>query len=119
MATLTMKHFDVLDFVKKSKELGATQEMAEFQARQIEILADTIQEQNQEIEALKKSEPATKRDLEIIKLELQKEIEIVRREIEVVRKEIAMVKNELVKWVLGTGIATILAIAGLLKFMIH
>ncbi len=123
MATLSMKHFDVLDFVKKSKELGASQEMAEFQARQIEVLADTLQEQNQEIEALKKLEPVTKRDLEIVKLELQKEIEELRKEIQVVKlelqKEIAMVKNELVKWVLGTGIATILAIAGLLKFMLH
>ncbi len=46
MATLSMKHFDVLDFVKKAKELGASQEMAEFQARQIEVLADTLQEQH-------------------------------------------------------------------------
>ena len=109
MATLTIKHFDVLAYVKKVKELGTSEELAEYQARQIEQLADTIQEQRQEIEVLKQLEPATKKDLEVIKLELQ--------------KEIAEVKNSLVKWVLGTGFIAVATLSGtmftLLKLMIH
>ncbi|HRG62224.1 MAG TPA: hypothetical protein PLP75_04285 [Burkholderiales bacterium] len=34
-------------------------------------------------------------------------------------KTIAELKFELIKWIAGTGFATILAIAGLLKYMIH
>jgi predicted HAD superfamily hydrolase len=94
MTTISIKHFDVLAYVKKAKSLGTSEELAEYQARQMEILADTIQEQRQELEILKQAEPATKVDI--------KELEI-----------------KLIKWVIGTGAATILALAGLLKYMIH
>ena len=36
MTTLSVKHFDALSYVKKAKELGTSEELAEFQARQIE-----------------------------------------------------------------------------------
>lgn len=35
------------------------------------------------------------------------------------QKEIALIESKLIKWILGTGIGSILAIAALLKFMIH
>lgn len=89
---MSIKHFDVHGYVKKAKELGTSEELAEFQARQIEQAIDMA------ISNVEKDSLATKADL--------KETELTLR-------------NELVKWVLGTGIATILAIAGLLKFMIH
>ena len=34
-------------------------------------------------------------------------------------KTIAELKFELIKWIVGTGLATILALAGLLKYMVH
>ena len=37
---IAVKNFDVLAFVKKSKELGATEPLAEYQARQIEQAID-------------------------------------------------------------------------------
>lgn len=92
MTTITAKHFDVLSYVKKAKELGANEELAEYQARQIEQLADTIQEQRQEIESLKQLEPATKKDLEVLKLELQ--------------KEIVQSSNKIIIWVVGFIIAS-------------
>jgi len=71
---------------------------------------------------MKLRDPATKedislirKDLDIIKLELEKEIALINSNLQ---KEIIQVKSDLVKWVLGTGVATILAIAGLLK-LIH
>ena len=81
MPTLTANHFDVHEFIKKSKEFGASEELAEFQARQIEAISEVVQLQQQQIDVLNKFEPATKQDLGILKLELQKEIEIVRKEI--------------------------------------
>jgi hypothetical protein len=36
MSTLVMKQFDLLNFVKKSKELGVPEPLAEYQGRQIE-----------------------------------------------------------------------------------
>lgn len=100
MTAITInKHFDVLNFVKKAKESGIKEEFAEYQAREIELLAgyqakeiaklaEKIQAQNAKISSLEAREPATRGDLEITKLELQKEMEVIRKEIEVVRQEI-------------------------------
>ena len=37
----------------------------------------------------------------------------------VTKRDLAELKLELIKWMLGIGVAGILAIAGLLKFMVH
>jgi phage shock protein A len=96
--TTEVKHFDILEYVKKAKEYGIKEEFAEYSARQINQLSETIQEQKQEIEALKQSEPTTKRD-------------------------IAELKLELIKWMIGIGFISITALSGvmfsLLKLMIH
>lgn len=102
MATLTAKHFDALDYVKKSKELGVPEQVAEFQARQIEQLAEMIEEQNSKFMVLETKEPATKKDLEITKLELQKEIESVRNDIK---------KSEIMLLIIfGAGFLTMLGV---------
>ncbi|MFN7095733.1 MAG: hypothetical protein ACK4M7_10250 [Burkholderiales bacterium] len=102
MATLTAKHFDALDYVKKSKELGVPEQVAEFQARQIEQLAEMIEEQNSKFIVLETKEPATKKDLEITKLELQREIEIVRNDIK---------KSEIMLLIIfGAGFLTMLGV---------
>lgn len=101
MGVITAKRFDVLEYVKKARELGVDEELAEFQARQIGQLADTIQEQQQEIDGLKQSKPVSIKDLDIVKLELQKEI----RDIE----------SRLIKWICSFGFGTILAFIILLN----
>ncbi len=86
MSATTINHFDVLEYVKKAKELGTTEALAEFQARQIEHAIDLA------VVSIESREITTKQDLSELKLEL-------------------------IKWILGTGAATILALAGLLKYM--
>jgi hypothetical protein len=87
MSKVTMKYFDVFNFVKKAKEFGVNEQFAEYEARQIEQAINTIaNEVKMEIKKeLHSDELVTKNDLkqqlEIVKLELQKEIEIVRKEI--------------------------------------
>lgn len=85
----------------------------------IEAQNKVIQEQKSKLSELEAKEPATKKDLEIVKLELQKEIEVVRKdievlrgetqkEIEIVRKEIVASKNSIIIWlggvILGSGL---------------
>jgi hypothetical protein len=90
---LTAKHFDALAYVKRARELGTSEELAEFQARQIEQAIEVA------ISTIETRELATKND--IIDL----------------RKELVATELRLVKWILGTGITGVLAIAGLLKFI--
>lgn len=95
MVTLTAK-FDPVDYIREAKKTGFSQELAEFTAQTIEKIIIDISN-NQDL--------VTKQDLLLTKQELQ--------------LEIAKLRNELIKWLAGTGVAEILAIAGLLKFMIH
>ncbi len=65
MTTLSVKHFDALSYVKKAKELGTSEELAEFQARQIEEAIEVAITAIKEEISLK--DLATKRDLESAK----------------------------------------------------
>lgn len=102
MATITNKHFDILEFVKKSKELGVDERVAELQARQIEQIVEAVQEQQIEIDALKSKEPATKGDL----FEIKQEIKQIELKIEQTRTEIQKSKYEVVIWVAGLLVAS-------------
>ncbi|RTL11801.1 MAG: hypothetical protein EKK54_06290 [Neisseriaceae bacterium] len=93
MNTITVKHFDALEYVKKSRELGVDEKVAEFQARQIEQAIEVA------IAQIENKELATKSDIGAL------------------QKELVTAELRLVKWILGTGAATILAIAGLLKII--
>lgn len=65
MSTFTAKHFDVLEFVKRSKQLGVPEPVAEYQARQIEQAVDiAITTVKEDIQA---KDLATKKDLEAAK----------------------------------------------------
>ena len=72
-----MHHFNTIEFVNVAKKNGITEEFAEYTARQIEHLSDTIQEQKLELSALTFKEIATKGDVRESELRLQKEIEAV------------------------------------------
>ena len=67
---------------------------AKFSDEQITALATIATD----LEDKQKNETATKQDLRELELRL---------------------KNELIRWILGTGIAGVVAIAGLLKLMVH
>ena len=86
MTTLVSKHFDSLDFVKKSKELGASEQLAEYQARQIEQAIDIAV--NQAKEDIDAKDLATKKDI--------KELEL----------KIAETKTQIIIWIGGLIIAS-------------
>jgi|JI102314A2RNA_FD_contig_21_8810259_length_270_multi_3_in_0_out_0_1 hypothetical protein len=67
---------------------------AKFSDEQITAIATIATD----LEDKQKNETATKQDLRELELRL---------------------KNELIRWILGTGIAGVVAIAGLLKLMVH
>lgn len=83
---MTANHFDVLEYVKKSKELGVTEQLAEYQARQIEqsieIAINTVRSE------IEHKELATKKDIEIV------------------RKEIALATNKIIMWMGGFLLAS-------------
>lgn len=99
MATVTAKHFDVLAYVKKAKELGTSEDLAEFQARQIEEAIEVA------ISAIENRELATKNDINSMQKDLQ--------------KELISAELRLIKWILGTGATIILTIFGMLKYLSH
>ncbi len=83
-------NFDALDYVKKSKELGVPEQIAEYQARQFEesirIAVNTAQH-NIDSENL-----VTKSDLKI--------------EVEKLRTEISQASNKIILWVAGLMVAS-------------
>jgi hypothetical protein len=128
MAAITMQHFDTLNFVKKSKELGAPEALAEFQAVQIEHAID-IAITNAKYD-IKNKEIATKGDMEInrqeikqVELKLQKEIRQVeltlQKEIEIVRKEIFQLKHDTLKLVVWTGVLSSLFVVSSLSGVLY
>ncbi len=86
--------FDPIEYTKQLRSVGVSQEQADIQAQTIERIIDNFAE-SQNL--------ATKQDLKLGLSEL--------------RSEMVQLRLELIKWVLGTGAATVVALAGLLKFM--
>ncbi len=108
MVDAVMRHFDLLDFVDKSKELGVDEKVAKYQARQIEqaieIAVDTVRFE------IENKELATKNDIKELELKIGsniKESELrLEKEIEIFRKEIAQSSNKVIYWVMGLLIAS-------------
>ena len=92
MTTFTAKHFDVLDFVEKSKALGVDEKVATYQARAIEQAIDIAISQSND------KDVATKQDIALA---------------------IAHLKNELIKWILGTGMSALILLSGMLAKGFH
>lgn len=97
-------HFDTLDYVEKTEKLGISNEVAKFQAREMESLQNiTIGEVKKEIkEEFLNKDLATKGDL---------------------REPEFRIKVELIKWILGTGLTSVIVLCGamftMLKLMLH
>ena len=121
--------FDIIEYVKRLRNAGVTQEVAEIQGQEIErILEFTINNAKSELqlaqvtfkEELKAKDIATKSDVRESELRLQKEIVTIKMELEI---KIASIKSDLLKWQIGGGItATIVILGGMftmLKLMIH
>lgn len=101
--TVAVKHFDVLEYVKKAKEYGVKEEFAEFQARQIELLSDIIQEQSLKINQLELKEPVTKSDVFAIKEDIKK-LEV----------KIEQYRYDSLKFIVWTGVGVVFALSGVI-----
>ena len=88
-----MNHFDALGYVKKSRELGVPEPVAEYQARQIE-------------HSIEIAVNTARTKIESRDLATKKDIELVHKEIEVVRKEIALSSNKTIIWMGGFLLAS-------------
>ncbi len=85
MATISIKYFDTYEFVKKSKEFGSSEELAEYQIKQFEQAIETAVTSVKD--EIKSKELATKGDVRESELRLQ--------------KEIVSARNQMILWVTG------------------
>jgi molecular chaperone GrpE (heat shock protein) len=97
--------FSSIEYIHSLRQANFTEEQAETvvkilekQQQSIQAQAQAVKEQKTEIDAIKTQELVTKKDLEVVKLELQKEIEIV-------RKDIVSSKNQIILWVTSLLVA--------------
>ena len=132
MATFILR-FDQIEYARKLRGAGVTQDQADIQAQELERIVEqqnevlqekfeqqarTLQENTQKLSNLEAKELVNKGDLRETELRLMKEIEevrreteevrreieVVRREIEVVRREIEALKFHTLKFVIWTGV---------------
>ena len=97
----TIKHFDILDFVKKSKELGVSEPVAEYQARQIESAIDiAVLTAKEEIHV---KDLATSRDIKELEVRASRDIKDLEVRVELKIKElevkIAESKTQVIIWI--------------------
>lgn len=111
MAAMALRHFDLLDYVEKSKELGVDEKIAKYQARQLEqAISIAVDTSRSEIE---NKELATKHDIRILEKEIltikqnikELDLKIEQAKTEL-RSEIHKSKFELVVWMGGFLIAS-------------
>jgi hypothetical protein len=106
---------DTLDFAAKLKAGGFTDQQAETQAR---ALADVVEKQLVTQQEIGEHENNLRRDIELLRNELKRDIADVKRDIEVLRadtyKAIAESKAELIRWVVGVGFLQSALIVGIL-----
>jgi hypothetical protein len=108
---MALKHFDLLNFVKKSKELGVPEPLAEYQGRQIEEAIEIAVASSHE--GVEERELATKKDIKELEFSTKKdlkELEVKMMTIESnLKLEIEKSKNQMIVWLIG-----LLAVNGLI-----
>lgn len=123
-----MKHFDTLAFVKKSKELGVKEEIAEYQARQIESAIDiAVYTANDEFKALelatkndlKQVESCLKQDIKQLETDLKQDIKQVENNIKQLELKIEQYRYDSLKFIVWTGVGAIIFLSGLLAKGFH
>src|SRR3990167_1906118 len=117
------KHFDALDFVKKSKALGVKDELAEYQARQLENVIDIASfTARQEFNV---HELATKTDLKQLEVEIKQieskleiKIEQYHSDLKIEMKQfdvkIEQYRYDTLKFIIWTGVGVVIFLGGLL-----
>ena len=98
---MTTLHFDAISHLKQLRLAGFNQEQAEIQTVALEKVINSIGNN---------SELATKQDIQVVKQDIQ----VVKRDIQI---EIANLRVELIKWILAVGVGTVIALAGIVKYV--
>jgi uncharacterized membrane protein len=94
MTTLATHRFDPIDYARQLRSVGVTQEQADIQAQTIErVIADVTS--NQDL--------SSKQDIKNLTIEIN--------------NNLATMELRLVKWIIGVGAASVLALIGILKFI--
>jgi len=98
---MTTTTFDTLQYAKKLKESGFTEQQAETQAETLKQLADTI---NNNLS----THVATKSDIELLRRDAKADIELL-------RKDMSSLKNELIIKVGGMLVVAVGVLAAIIK----
>ena len=93
MVVRKKKNFDALDYVKTSKAFGVNEELAEFQARQIENAVEMTTENIKE--ELTVRDLATKTDILLLKAEFKAEMGALRTEFYELKTELKVEMGDL------------------------
>ena len=104
MSTLVMKHFDLLDFVNKSMELGVSKPLAEYQARKLEEVIEIAAVSHQE--TLESKNLATQKDLKELEYVLKKDIKEVDLKIKELEVKMEQMRNHTIMWMTSLFIAS-------------
>ena len=97
MTTTALRHFDTLDYVEKSKALGVDENLAKYQARQIEQAIDiAVDRARTDIE---NKELATKHDIEKVETKIGTEIHRL-------ETQIHKAKYEIIIWIVGFSVVS-------------
>jgi uncharacterized protein YgbK (DUF1537 family) len=99
MTAFSIKHFDTLEFVKKSKEYGINEQFAEYTARQIEQAIDIAVVTARE--EMQTRELATKTDI--------KQLEV----------KIEQYRYDSLKFIIWTGIGVVITLGGMIAKGFH
>ncbi len=111
---LNHKYFDTIEYVKKLRNAGVSQNIAEVQAQEMEHVIDNIMELTTErtTQIFNSKEAITKGDLHL-------EIEKVNAKIHGIELKIEQLRYDSLKFIIWTGIGVVVAIGGMLAKGFH
>ena len=117
--------FNIFDYVDEMKKAGMPHQQADILARALHGVASESAATKHDLEfaklELKKDIEIVRKDIEMVRSELKQDIEIVRKDIEMVRSElkqdIEMVRSELKQEIKGLDVKIETVRAGLKKDM--
>jgi hypothetical protein len=104
MSAFAMKHFDLLNFVKNSKELGMSEPLAEYQGRQIEEAMEMAIASSKE--TVEGRNLVTQQDLKNTEMALRKDLKEL--ELKIKEAELRTEKSikQVIMWMIGLFIAS-------------
>lgn len=132
--TMTIKYFDTLEYAQKARKIKDPNELAEYQAHQMETALETVVQQIREEskhnfeEFEKKHESnskdvATKSDITELRSELKKdigELELKLREVELrLYKEISSVRYDMLKYMISGCVSIVVTLGGMMARGFH